>query len=234
MFFSPFSIAITSLWEESFLYVCSICFCFVLSISSSSWCLGLVIVVLPGLFSYLFRQCDNILHSNPCFTSIAIVGEMCPQTFCNFCNLIFDTVVNNLRFRFNSFWKKSVGSIAKCQTKVKAHGRFCINKRPRAIYQHQIRYWHSSPQHEKTPRLRCTSNEDSNQSARPRSLIRIFVVTMKRLSKYPWLSKMRLVKILIRLCKCVGESESSLFAHVFNVSSFLIAVYTTIFPITIQ
>ena len=186
MFFSPFSIAITSLSEESFLYVCSIRSCLGLSISSSSWCLGLVIVALPGLFSYLFRQCDNILHSNPCFTSIAMVGEMCPQTFCNW---IFDSVVNNLRFRFNSFRKKSVGSIAKCQTKVKAHGRFCINKRPRAIYQHQIRYWHSSPPHEKTPRLRCTSNEDSNQSVRPRSLIWSFAVNMKKLSKYPWLSK---------------------------------------------
>ena len=47
MFFSPFSIAITSLEEEkeranlgAFLYVCSIFACLVLSVSSSSWCLG--------------------------------------------------------------------------------------------------------------------------------------------------------------------------------------------------
>ena len=44
VFFRPFSIAITSLGEEranlSFLYVCSICACLVLSVSSSSWCLG--------------------------------------------------------------------------------------------------------------------------------------------------------------------------------------------------
>ena len=43
--FNPFSIAITSLGEEranlgAFLYVCSICACLDLSVSSSSWCLG--------------------------------------------------------------------------------------------------------------------------------------------------------------------------------------------------
>ena len=45
VFFSPFSIAITSLGEEranlsAFLYVCSICACLDLSVSLSSWCLG--------------------------------------------------------------------------------------------------------------------------------------------------------------------------------------------------
>ena len=46
VFFSPFSIAITSLGEERanlsafFLYVCSICACLDSSFSSSSWCLG--------------------------------------------------------------------------------------------------------------------------------------------------------------------------------------------------
>ena len=44
IFFSPFSIAITSLGEERanrlFSYVCSICACLVLSVFSSSWCLG--------------------------------------------------------------------------------------------------------------------------------------------------------------------------------------------------
>ena len=45
MFFSPFSIAITSLGEEranlsAYLTFCSICAYLVLSVSSSSWCLG--------------------------------------------------------------------------------------------------------------------------------------------------------------------------------------------------
>ena len=48
VFFSPFSIAITSLGEEranlSAFYVCSICACLVLSVSSSSWCLGMAAV----------------------------------------------------------------------------------------------------------------------------------------------------------------------------------------------
>ena len=39
VFFSLFSIAITSL-GECFSYVCSICACLDLSVSSSSWCLG--------------------------------------------------------------------------------------------------------------------------------------------------------------------------------------------------
>ena len=61
VFFSPFSIAITSLGEEranlSASYVCSVCACLDLSVSSSSWGLGgaaCVIVALHGLFSYLF------------------------------------------------------------------------------------------------------------------------------------------------------------------------------------
>ena len=44
VFFSPFSIASNSLGEEranlSVFYVCSICACLVLSVSSSAWCLG--------------------------------------------------------------------------------------------------------------------------------------------------------------------------------------------------
>ena len=40
MFFSPFSIAITSLGEERFSYVCSSCTCLVLSVSLFSWYLG--------------------------------------------------------------------------------------------------------------------------------------------------------------------------------------------------
>ena len=44
VFFSPFTIAITTLGEEranlsAFSYICSICACLVLSVSSSSWCL---------------------------------------------------------------------------------------------------------------------------------------------------------------------------------------------------
>ena len=53
------------------------------------------------------------------------------------------------------------------------------------------------------------SNEDSNQPARSRSLISVFVVRMKKLCNlgYP---KMRPVKILIRLRECADWSESSL------------------------
>ena len=45
VFFSPFSIAITSLGEgranlSAFSYVCSVCTCLDLSVSSSSWGLG--------------------------------------------------------------------------------------------------------------------------------------------------------------------------------------------------
>ena len=55
-----FSIATALLGEERELilvlsYVCSICACLVLSVSSSWEGLRLVTVVLPGLFSYLFR-----------------------------------------------------------------------------------------------------------------------------------------------------------------------------------
>ena len=48
VFFSPFSIVITSLGEEtanlSISYVCSICAYFILSVSSSSWCLRRAVV----------------------------------------------------------------------------------------------------------------------------------------------------------------------------------------------
>ena len=73
MVFSPFSIAITSLGEEkdNLSAFRTIFACLVLSVSSSSWCLGraaicdcgtswtfllpfFVIVALAGLFSYLF------------------------------------------------------------------------------------------------------------------------------------------------------------------------------------
>ena len=53
-------------------------------------------------------------------------------------------------------------------------------------------------------------NDDSNQHAQPGSLIRVFILRMKKLSK------MRLVEILIRLCglrECPGWSEFLLGAH---------------------
>ena len=68
-FFSPFSIEITLLGKERanlsvFSYVCSICACLVLSVSSSSWCLGRAAVcdcgsrwtfLLP-FFQYIFSR----------------------------------------------------------------------------------------------------------------------------------------------------------------------------------
>ena len=62
-FFSSFSIAITPLGEERitqcFSYVCSICVCLVLSVSSSSFCLGWAAACdcgTPWIFSYLFCE----------------------------------------------------------------------------------------------------------------------------------------------------------------------------------
>ena len=66
VFFSPFSIAITSLGEERanqcFSYVCSVCACLdcrfplPLGVREGLWFL---IVALPGLFSYLFLMHEN-------------------------------------------------------------------------------------------------------------------------------------------------------------------------------
>ena len=60
VFFSPFNIAITSLEEEranlSAFRMCSICDCLILSVFSSSSCLGWAVAcycVTSGLFSYL-------------------------------------------------------------------------------------------------------------------------------------------------------------------------------------
>ena len=69
---------------------------------------------------------------------------------------------------------------------------------------HLARGFSNEPQHEKTYLLTCLSVEDSNQ----RSLIKIFVILLP-----PWLSKMRPARILIRLYKCAGWSESLLSAH---------------------
>ena len=70
VFFSPFSIAITSLGEEranfsAFPYVCLICACLDLSVSSSSWYLGRAAVcdcgtpwtfLLPFFFFFFFFE----------------------------------------------------------------------------------------------------------------------------------------------------------------------------------
>ena len=55
---------------------------------------------------------------------------------------------------------------------------------------------------EKPYLLTCAPNEDSNQPAHPRSLIRVFVVRIKK--KNHWLSQMYPVKIRIRLRDCAG------------------------------
>ena len=61
-------------------------------------------------------------------------------------------------------------------------------------------------------RLTCGPNGDANQPAHPRSLVSLRCPHEETL--HPWLSKMRPVKILIRLRECAGWSESSLGAHV--------------------
>ena len=66
---------------------------------------------------------------------------------------------------------------------------------------------------EKTYLLTCAPNEDSNKPAHRRSLIRVFVVRIKK-RWHPFLSKRRPVVILIRLRKYTGWSESLLGAHV--------------------
>ena len=70
VFFSPFSIAITSLGEEranlnAFSYVCSICACLDLSVSSSSWGLGRAAVCdcgTPWTFLLLFLSMKGHNH----------------------------------------------------------------------------------------------------------------------------------------------------------------------------
>ena len=67
-------------------------------------------------------------------------------------------------------------------------------------------------QREKMYLITCTPNEDPNQSAHLRSLNSLRCPHEETL--HPWLSKMRPVKILIRLHECAVWSESSLDAHV--------------------
>ena len=57
----------------------------------------------------------------------------------------------------------------------------------------------------------CPPSEDSDQSAYPRSLIRVFVARMK--TSDPWQFTECPAKILISLRECAGWSESSLGAH---------------------
>ena len=56
-------------------------------------------------------------------------------------------------------------------------------------------------------KLKCAPNENSNQPAHP-------LRYLHEETLHPWLSKMRLVKSLIRLRECAGWSESSLSAQV--------------------
>ena len=93
VFFSPFSIAITSLGEErtnlsAFRTFVRFVLCLILLVSSSSWCLEraakFVIVALPGLFSYLFWQymnkkmlsCRYLDHSVSFSTTRSFSGEI--------------------------------------------------------------------------------------------------------------------------------------------------------------
>ena len=68
------------------------------------------------------------------------------------------------------------------------------------------------PQREKTYLWTCAPKEDSDQPANTRSLISLCCPHEETL--HPWLSKIRPVKVLIRLRECAGWSESSLGAHV--------------------
>ena len=68
------------------------------------------------------------------------------------------------------------------------------------------------PQRTKSYILTCAANEDLNQLAHPRSLIKPFFVRRKKLCIIGYV-KCR-VKILIRLRECAGWSESSLDAQV--------------------
>ena len=71
--------------------------------------------------------------------------------------------------------------------------------------------FHLSRKSEKTDLMAYTPNKGLKQPLHPLSLIRIFAVHEETV--HPWLSRMGLLKILIRR-KCAGWSESSLGAHV--------------------
>ena len=67
----------------------------------------------------------------------------------------------------------------------------------------------NEPQCEKLYLLTCAANTQISMCIR--AVWSVFIVCMKKL--HPWLSKICPVKILIRLSKCTGWSESSLGAH---------------------
>ena len=71
--------------------------------------------------------------------------------------------------------------------------------------------WYQS-QHEKTYPLICAANKDTSQPEHLQNQISLCCQQEETL--HPWLSRMRLVKILIRLCKCTAWSESLLGTHV--------------------
>ena len=60
----------------------------------------------------------------------------------------------------------------------------------------------NEPQRQKTYLLTCAPNEDSDHPAHPRSLISLRFQHEATLNR--WLSKIRKVKILIRLRECAG------------------------------
>ena len=67
--------------------------------------------------------------------------------------------------------------------------------------------------------LTCAPNEDSNQSVHPHSLMRVFVVRMKKFL-YPWQSKIGPVKLLLRLHECDANLNLR-WAHMFVVTFLL-------------
>ena len=71
----------------------------------------------------------------------------------------------------------------------------------------------NEPPHDKTNKVACAPSEDSDQPGHPPSLIRVFVVRMKKAwdLSYPSSAQRR----LIRLDGCPGWSESSLGAQSF-------------------
>ena len=86
-----------SLIRWMFSYVCSICACLVLSVASSSWCLGRgnVILALPGLFSYLLWRFPFCLNR---WLTVASLNSSELASF-------FHIMCNNCQFLCN--WKTS-------------------------------------------------------------------------------------------------------------------------------
>ena len=66
--------------------------------------------------------------------------------------------------------------------------------------------------HDKTSKMSCARSKDSDQPGRPPSLIRVYIVRMKKHWALNYLLSAQ--RRLIRLGRCTGWSESSLGAHV--------------------